>query len=119
MLTRILPKPISISGWPTRKEESSKRRKSQYQRALQIYPNYIEAHTNLGIIHFRQGMFDQALESIRRRSKLNPIMPKDITISGASIDNRRKWKEAIASFQNHWKSTPSMLALTIALGVIY
>ena len=49
---------------------------AQYQKALQINPNYVEAHNNLGIIYFRKGKMDEALSEYQKAIEIKPDYAK-------------------------------------------
>ncbi|MEI7635537.1 MAG: tetratricopeptide repeat protein [bacterium] len=45
---------------------------SAFLKAIRIMPRHPPAHTNLGILLFRQGKTDEAVEHLRLALELNP-----------------------------------------------
>ena len=44
-------------------------------RALELNPNYLEAHVHLGVLHRRTGRWEEAVAAWKRALALNPAHP--------------------------------------------
>jgi tetratricopeptide (TPR) repeat protein len=82
-------------------------------------PNYAEAHTNLGTIYFRQGLFDQALVEHQRAVEIKPEYAKGYYNIGSVYRENRKIEEAIASFKKALEINPKYAEAHYALAIIY
>ena len=47
-----------------------------YRRALEVKPDHVEAHNNLGIVLKDQGKLDEAIACFRRALELKPDLPR-------------------------------------------
>ncbi|MBA7497165.1 Photosystem I assembly protein Ycf3 [subsurface metagenome] len=45
---------------------------AEYKRAIEINPNYAEAHGNLGVAYAAKGMYDEAIAEYKRAIGINP-----------------------------------------------
>jgi len=106
------PRLISTWEWLTREE-------AEYQKTLQIYPNYVEAHTNLGIIFFRQGLLDQSLAEYQKAVEIKPEYAKGYYNIGSVYRQKKNLDEAITSFQKALEINPKYAEAHYALAVIY
>jgi len=46
--------------------------KREYEKALQMWPFYAEAHNNLGVVYKELGRYDQAIATVQKALALNP-----------------------------------------------
>jgi uncharacterized protein (TIGR02466 family) len=79
-----------------------------YQQALQINPNFFEAHGNLGTVLQRQGKLDEAIASYQGGLKINPQDARGFFNLGTALrDNGdlpaavNSYKKAIGLFPNY------------------
>jgi len=49
---------------------------AEYKKAVEINPEYAEAHFNLGLSYYRKGMYDEAIAAFNRAIEINPEYTK-------------------------------------------
>ena len=71
----------------------------QFQKALKIDPNYVDASSNLGVALFRRGQLDEAIAQFQKAVK---IKPDSFTIRynlGGALFEKGQLDEAITQFR--------------------
>ena len=71
----------------------------QYRQALDIFPEYAEAHSNLGNALRSDGRFDEAIEQFERAIKINPNAAIAHCNLGVVYDEKGRPKEAVDSYR--------------------
>jgi len=69
-----------------------------FRRAIQLQPDYAEAHSNLGNVLRDQGLLDEAIAADRRAIQLNPGYAKAHNNLGIALDEQGHREEAVAAF---------------------
>jgi tetratricopeptide (TPR) repeat protein len=69
-----------------------------YTEAIQIDPNYAEAHNNLGVMRYFNGEFDAAIKAFQDAIRLNPKYPEAHNNLGYLYDDQGKYEEAVAEY---------------------
>jgi tetratricopeptide (TPR) repeat protein/SAM-dependent methyltransferase len=69
----------------------------KYSRALQIKPDYAEAHNNLGVALHELGKFDQAVVSYRKALHIKPDYAEAHSNLGATLHELGKFDQAVVS----------------------
>ena len=72
---------------------------ASYRRALELKPDFADAHYNLGIALKDQGALDQAIASYRRALELRPDFAAAHNNLGAAFKEQGKLDEAIACYR--------------------
>ncbi len=72
---------------------------AQYQRALDIRPDYIDAHNNLGIALLREARIDEAIAQFQKSLAIKPDYAKARNNLGVALLREARIDEAIAQFQ--------------------
>jgi tetratricopeptide (TPR) repeat protein len=92
---------------------------SAFQRALQLAPDYADAHSNLGLLFHQQGRSQDALRHLRTAVRLNPNLPNaqynlglELERAGDADEAVECWQRTLAVQPNH---VPAMNALGVAL----
>ena len=67
---------------------------ASFQKALTIYPQYVDAWLNLGNAQLRMGANDSAKSSLQRAIELDPKMPGAWQMLGYVAFNQKKWSDA-------------------------
>jgi tetratricopeptide (TPR) repeat protein len=82
-----------------------------YERLRQLQPSLAEVHARLGLIHFQQGKFDQAVPLLRRALELKPALPNVPTLLAMSLSEIGRHEEALPGLEKafHAKSTDPAL----------
>jgi cytochrome c-type biogenesis protein CcmH/NrfG len=78
----------------------------QYQKALEINPNYAEAHLNLGMALFQKGRTDEAITHLQRAAQLKPGNAILIYNLGVAFQQKGRVDEAIACYQKALATNP-------------
>ena len=80
---------------------------SQYQEALQIDPDYAEAHINLGTALLQEGRLDEAIPHFQKALQINPGYAKAHNNLGNAFLQKGNVAEAIAHFQRALQLEPA------------
>ena len=92
------------SGWPQGKLHEAL---AHYQKALEIKPDNIEAHANLGNALLGLGRWDEALEHLRKVVELSPEGAVPRNTLGAVLATLGRFDEALAQFQKALQIQPN------------
>jgi tetratricopeptide (TPR) repeat protein len=79
---------------------------ARYQKALEINPNYPEAHNNLGLALARDGRIDEAIAHYRKALEVDPQYAAIHNNLGAALARSGNLNEAIDHFQKFLEVTP-------------
>jgi tetratricopeptide (TPR) repeat protein len=90
---------------------------SEYRRALQIYPNYAEAHNNLGAILLESGRATEAVAEYRAAVRLDPDYPDAHSNLGSALSQiPGNLPEAAAELETAVRLDPENARRRAALG---
>ena len=64
---------------------------AQYQKALEINPNYAEAHNNLGIAFLQKGQVDEAIDQYQKALEINPNYADAHNNLGIAFSQKGRW----------------------------
>jgi tetratricopeptide (TPR) repeat protein len=67
---------------------------ASFQKAVTIYPRYVDAWLDLGNAQLRMGANDSAKSSLQRAIELDPKMPNAWQMLGYAAFNQKKWDDA-------------------------
>lgn len=70
----------------------------QFERALELRPDYAAAHTNLGSLLLQQGKPEPALLHLREALRLDPSSPQARFSAGIATEQLGQWTEAMTHF---------------------
>jgi tetratricopeptide (TPR) repeat protein len=70
----------------------------EYAKALDIDPEYSEAHNNFGNVYFKQGRFEEAEVAYKKAIKLSPDYCDAHFNLGILFKSQKKYEEAILKF---------------------
>ncbi len=79
----------------------------KYKKAIELYPAYIEAHNNLGVVHERQGGTRSAATAYLRALNINPNYADAHFNLGRLYDSQKEYDKAIAEYEKTLKLTPA------------
>ncbi len=79
---------------------------SEYQKALDIKPDYAEAHNNLGVALANRGQFDEAIAHYRNALEIKPDYGQAYTNLGNALADRGQVKEAIVQYRKALQVKP-------------
>jgi tetratricopeptide (TPR) repeat protein len=82
-----------------------------YERLRELQPTLAEVHARLGLIHFQQGKFAEAIPLLRQAVKLKPALPNVATLLAMSLSELGRHDEALPALEKafHAPSTDSAL----------
>lgn len=91
----------------------------EFQRAIELKPNYGDAHHNLANTYLELGQPDKALEGYQNALKFNPNLWQSHQNIAAVYFQQKKFDLAIENLQKAIQINPGNLNLRINLGVVY
>jgi len=100
-------------------EKNFPQAKREYEKVVQMWPLYAEAHNNLGVVYKELGMLDQGMNHLNRALALNPEYTRAYNnlgviyqLKGDFAQAKKKYEKALAVDRNHLSSYNN-------LGLIY
>lgn len=90
-----------------------------YEKVIQMWPLYAEAHNNLGVVYKELGMYDQAIGEIRRALALNSRYAMAYHNLGVIYQLKGDWKQAIKSYDEALSLDRNHLRSHNNLGLVY
>lgn len=91
----------------------------EFQKAIELKPNYGDAYHNLANTYMELGQIDKALENYQNALKFNPNLWQSYQNIAAIYFQQKKYDLALEEIQKAIKLNPKNLNLKINLGVIY
>jgi len=91
---------------------------AQFQKALEINPNYDDAHYNFGNILLQRGQLDEAMAQYEKALEINPNYADAHNNLGNILLQKGHLDEAIEQYQKALKINPNYAAVRNNLGVI-
>lgn len=76
-----------------------KKAENNYQKAIQLKPDYPLAHTRLAMSFHAQGQFKRAETSYKQSLKLNPNQPANCFNLGSVLQEQGRLDEAVSSYR--------------------
>ena len=92
---------------------------SEYRRVLELDPDHIEAHNNLGVAYRMMGMLEEALREHERVLKLKPDDAGTHYNLGLLYLDMEDYERAVSEFERATQLSPGYLSAYKNLGVIY
>ena len=80
---------------------------AHYQQALEIQPDYAEAHFNLGNVLIARGQLDEAIAHYRKAVGIKPDYADAYNNLGIALANRGQLDEAMAHYQQALEIEPT------------
>ncbi len=87
-----------------------------YRRALELNPNYADAHFTLGYAFDRQGDMDKALASYRQAVTLEPLNADYLFLLGYTYERNRDMAAAVDAYDKALTSKPDDSDIAFSLG---
>ena len=79
---------------------------AEFQKAVQLDPNYTPARQNLGYAYDRQGRSEEAMVHYQKAVELDPKSPVVYNNLGVLYDKERRYDEAMAEFEKALRVNP-------------
>ena len=96
-----------------------KEAEEEYERAIELNPNYAAAHSFFAGLLPVLGEFDRAIAEAKRAVELDPVSVVTNSVLGWCYNFARRYPEAIAQFRKAAELDPSFPRLHIGLGLAY
>ena len=84
------------------------------QQAITIYPEYVRAHSDLGVLFMKLDRLDEAVVSFRKATEINQRFFYPRMNLGLVLNRQGKFKEAIEVLTPLYNENPSMLEVRLA-----
>jgi tetratricopeptide (TPR) repeat protein len=92
---------------------------AEFQRAIQIDPDFVEAHYNLGLAHTDRGEFDAAIAAYEEAIRLAPDLAEAHNGLGNVYFNQDKLEQALAKYEQAAQLDPGLVDAHFNLGHVY
>ncbi len=86
------------------------------EKAIQISPNYLEAHNNLGARYLMLGQFEEAVKEFRTTIALDPALAKAHSNLSVALMMRRSYPEAETAARRALELEPQSAPASYVLG---
>lgn len=93
--------------------------KREYERVLQMWPLFGEAHNNLGLVYKELGNYDEAVAEFKKALVLDPNYAKAHHNLGVIYQIKGDWKQAIKNYENALSLDRNHLGAYNNLGLVY
>jgi tetratricopeptide (TPR) repeat protein len=90
-----------------------------YNKAITLDPDYVDAHSNLGLIYIMKKMFDEAILELKRAIVLDPNHAGAHYNLGLAYDTQGENKKAIMEYEKTVEINPDFAAAHKNLGIAY
>lgn len=90
-----------------------------FNRAIEIYPTYENAHNNLGLALGSQDKFSEAVAAFNRALEINPSNFETYNNLGIALGSQGKFLEAVAAFNQAIEINPNEPTSYQNLGVAF
>jgi Flp pilus assembly protein TadD len=90
-----------------------------YEKAVQMWPLYVEAHNNLGVVYKELGMYDQAIVQLKKALALNPRYTMAHHNLGVIYQLQGDWKQSVKGYEAALALDRSHLSSYNNLGLVY
>jgi tetratricopeptide (TPR) repeat protein len=87
------------------------------RRAIEIHPNYLEAHNNLGVRYMRMSDFRLAADEFRRATEIDPASALSQANLALALSALRQYPEAEKAARRALTQDPSSMSASYALGL--
>lgn len=91
----------------------------EFQKAIELKPDYGDAYHNLANTYKELGQIDKALENYQNALKFNPNLWQSYQNIGAIYFEQKQYDLALENLQKAINLNPKSLNLRIILGVVY
>ena len=91
----------------------------EYKRAIELNPNYPNAHSWYSVFLMSAGRFDEALAQIRRAQELDPLsLPINMTLGWVYLTGRQN-EQSVDQLRKTLELDPSFVLAHHRLGLVY
>jgi Flp pilus assembly protein TadD len=90
-----------------------------YQAVLQLNPQKAAAHTNIGVVYYQAGRFDDAIAELKKALEIEPDDAETYYMLGATYVQQQKLDDAEKAFNQAIELKPDLAAAYTGLGNVY
>jgi DNA-binding winged helix-turn-helix (wHTH) protein/TolB-like protein/cytochrome c-type biogenesis protein CcmH/NrfG len=91
----------------------------EFERAIEINPNYATAYNFYCIRLMGDGQFDEALKKIKRAAEIDPLSAAINTNFGMALYRQRRYDEALQQLNRSLELNPNFPRTHYAIGMVY
>ena len=91
----------------------------EYERVVQIWPLYAEAHNNLGVVYKELGLHEQAIAELKKALALDPRYTRAYHNLGVIYQLKEDWKQAVKNYERALSLDRNQLSSYNNLGLVY
>ena len=106
------------AGLAAQQQGNAQRAADAYRRAIEIDPDYAEAHANLGVVLARMGKYEEAVASYERALRINPRLNAARLNLGLAQYRAGLLPRAVQTIQAAYAADPSLLQARQLLGLL-
>ncbi len=106
-------------GLSYQEEKNFSRARREYERALELWPLYGEAHNNLGVVYKELGLYDEAIREFKKASALDPSYAKAYHNLGVIYQMKGDWKQAAKNYETALSLDRNHIGAYNNLGLVY
>ncbi len=92
---------------------------AEFQQAIQIAPDFVEAHYNLGLAYSDQGEFDAAIAAYEEAIRLAPDLAEAHNGLGNVYFNQNRLEQALEKYEQAARLDPNLVDAHFNLGHVY
>lgn len=91
----------------------------EYKKAIEIFPQYARAHSNLGYTHFEMKQYDHAIAEFTKAIESNPLYAKAYNNRGLVYFTRGEYNRAISDYNKAIAIDPNLAKPYDNRGTVY
>ena len=100
-------------------EKNFPQARREYEKVVEMWPLYAEAHNNLGVVYKELSMYDEALAQIKKAIALNPRYTRAYHNLGVIFQLKGDFKQATKNYFVAISQDPKHLGSYNNLGLVY
>ena len=90
-----------------------------YEKVVQMWPLYAEAHNNLGVVYKELGLYDKGVTELKKALALNSRYPRAYHNLGVIYQIKGDWTQAIRNYELALSLDHNHLSTYNNLGLVY
>jgi Tfp pilus assembly protein PilF len=91
----------------------------EYKQGLEIFPNYIAAHNNLGNIFLAKGMVEEAIKEYEEALRIDPNVANVHLCLGNALYKKGMLEKSVSEYKKASKIDPNNVVAHINLGSLF
>jgi tetratricopeptide (TPR) repeat protein len=91
----------------------------EYEKVVELWPLYAEAHNNLGVVYKELGMYEQATAELNKALALNPKYARAYHNLGVIYQLKEDWRQAAKNYETALSLDRNQLSSYNNIGLVY